>query len=226
MPTRSPTRLSTWASRHEQQHDQDADHQRFPDQRRNESESLGHHCSPWSRFAVRGVSLMQCGHWRGAIVANRGKAFVNMLACPSPSSTSTAPSRIATRCFRWCCASSRSHGRCGCCGCSSVLPAAVRFAFDRDRAALKQSLLRATLRGTPRAELHAAAAAFVTDTIARRCFADALAAIRRHRDAGSSPGADVGERRFLRAGVRPPARLRPGHFHGRRAGTATCSTAR
>jgi HAD superfamily hydrolase (TIGR01490 family) len=65
-----------------------------------------------------------------------------------------------------------------------VLPATIRFAFDRDRAALKQSLLRATLRGTPRAELHAAAAAFVTDTIARRCFADALAAIRRHHGAG------------------------------------------
>ena len=65
-----------------------------------------------------------------------------------------------------------------------VLPATVRFAFDHDRAALKQSLLRATLRGTPRTDLHAAAQAFVTDTIANRCFADALAAIRRHRDAG------------------------------------------
>ena len=65
-----------------------------------------------------------------------------------------------------------------------VLPAAIRFAFDHDRAALKQSLLRATLRGTPRADLNAAAQSFVTDTIANRCFADALAAIRRHRDAG------------------------------------------
>jgi phosphatidylglycerophosphatase C len=65
-----------------------------------------------------------------------------------------------------------------------VVPATIRFAFDHDRAALKQSLLRATLRGTPRAELHSAAQAFVTDTIANRCFADALAAIRRHRDAG------------------------------------------
>ena len=65
-----------------------------------------------------------------------------------------------------------------------VLPATVRFAFDHDRGALKQTLLRATLRGTPRAELHAASQAFVTDTIARRCFADALAAIRRHRGAG------------------------------------------
>jgi phosphatidylglycerophosphatase C len=65
-----------------------------------------------------------------------------------------------------------------------VVPAAIRFGFDHDRAALKQSLLRATLRGTPRAELHAACQVFVTDTIAHRCFKDALAAIRRHRDAG------------------------------------------
>ncbi|HEU4780348.1 MAG TPA: HAD-IB family hydrolase [Steroidobacteraceae bacterium] len=65
-----------------------------------------------------------------------------------------------------------------------VAPATVRFSFDRDRAALKQSLLRATLRGTPRNELYAACTAFVSDTIAHRCFKDALAAIRRHRDAG------------------------------------------
>jgi phosphatidylglycerophosphatase C len=65
-----------------------------------------------------------------------------------------------------------------------VVPAAIRFAFDHDRAALKQSLLRATLRGIARDELHAASREFVTDTIAHRCFADALAAIRRHRDAG------------------------------------------
>lgn len=65
-----------------------------------------------------------------------------------------------------------------------VVPATIRFAFDRDRAALKQSLLRATLRGTPRDTLNATCQAFVADTIAHRCFADALAAIRRHRDAG------------------------------------------
>ncbi|HEY6124078.1 MAG TPA: HAD-IB family hydrolase [Steroidobacteraceae bacterium] len=65
-----------------------------------------------------------------------------------------------------------------------VAPAAVRFAFDHDRAALKQSLLRATLRGASRDELHKACEVFVTDTIAHRCFADALAAVRRHRDAG------------------------------------------
>jgi HAD superfamily hydrolase (TIGR01490 family) len=65
-----------------------------------------------------------------------------------------------------------------------LIPAVVRFAFDHDRAALKQSLLRATLRGIPRAELDAHSREFVTDTIANRCFRDALAAIRRHRDQG------------------------------------------
>ncbi len=65
-----------------------------------------------------------------------------------------------------------------------VIPAAARFAFDHDRGALKQSLLRRTLRGCARAELSAASERFVTDTIAHRCFADALATIRRHRDAG------------------------------------------
>jgi phosphatidylglycerophosphatase C len=67
---------------------------------------------------------------------------------------------------------------------SLVLPAVVRFAFDRDRAALKQSLLRATLRGISRAELDATSRRFVTDTIRQGCFADALAAIRRHREQG------------------------------------------
>jgi phosphatidylglycerophosphatase C len=67
---------------------------------------------------------------------------------------------------------------------AKVVPATVRFAFDHDRAALKQSLLRATIRGTPRTELHAASVEFVSDTIAHRCFADALAAIRRHHSAG------------------------------------------
>jgi phosphatidylglycerophosphatase C len=65
-----------------------------------------------------------------------------------------------------------------------VAPAAVRYLLNRDRAALKQSLLRATLRGTPRADLANTCVAFVRDTIERRCFRDALTAIRRHRDAG------------------------------------------
>jgi HAD superfamily hydrolase (TIGR01490 family) len=65
-----------------------------------------------------------------------------------------------------------------------VAPAAIRYLADRDRGMLKQSLLRTTLRGTPRAELAATSARFVTDTIERRCFRDALTAIRRHREAG------------------------------------------
>jgi phosphatidylglycerophosphatase C len=66
----------------------------------------------------------------------------------------------------------------------AVIPASLRFLFDRDRGALKQSLLRMTLRGMPRAELTRESELFVRDTITRRCFDDALAAIRRHRDAG------------------------------------------
>jgi phosphatidylglycerophosphatase C len=67
---------------------------------------------------------------------------------------------------------------------AAVAPAAIRYLVDRDRAALKQSLLRATLRGTPRSVLTAASAEFVRATIERRCFHDALTTIRRHRDAG------------------------------------------
>jgi phosphatidylglycerophosphatase C len=65
-----------------------------------------------------------------------------------------------------------------------VLPAVVRYLFDRDRGALKQSLLRATLRGAARSELAAFSAGFVRDKIARDCFRDALATIQRHRNAG------------------------------------------
>jgi len=45
-------------------------------------------------------------------------------------------------------------------------------------------LLQVTMRGTTRAEIDALARSFVGDKIARGCFRDALAAIRRHRDAG------------------------------------------
>src|SRR5689334_21979848 len=65
-----------------------------------------------------------------------------------------------------------------------VLPAALRFVFDRDRAALKQSLLRATMRGTPRAALAEFSREFVRDKIANGSFHDALSTVRRHRDAG------------------------------------------
>jgi len=65
-----------------------------------------------------------------------------------------------------------------------VVPAVVRFCFDHDRAALKQSLLRATMRGVPRAALLEFARGFVRDQIATGSFHDALATVRRHRDAG------------------------------------------
>jgi phosphatidylglycerophosphatase C len=65
-----------------------------------------------------------------------------------------------------------------------VVPAAIAYLFARDRAALKQSLLRATLRGTPRRDLAELSTRFVADTIDRRCFRDALTAVRRHREAG------------------------------------------
>jgi HAD superfamily hydrolase (TIGR01490 family) len=65
-----------------------------------------------------------------------------------------------------------------------VLPALLRFAADRDRGALKQSLLRATLRGTPRAEMAVFAQQFVRDKLAQGCFREALATVRRHREAG------------------------------------------
>ena len=64
-----------------------------------------------------------------------------------------------------------------------VLPAVLRFAFDHDRGILKQALLRATMRGAPRAVIDALARDFVRDKIERGCFRDALATIRRHRDA-------------------------------------------
>jgi phosphatidylglycerophosphatase C len=65
-----------------------------------------------------------------------------------------------------------------------VIPAAVRFLFDHDRGLLKQSLLQATVRGTPRGEMQATAAEYVREKIARGCFHDALAAVRQHRAAG------------------------------------------
>jgi phosphatidylglycerophosphatase C len=65
-----------------------------------------------------------------------------------------------------------------------VAPAAIRFLFDHDRGALKQSLLRATLRGTTRFALAALARDFVRGKIEHGCFREALATVRRHRDAG------------------------------------------
>ena len=75
------------------------------------------------------------------------------------------------------------RGRCNCCGCQAW-SGTVRFAFDRDRAALKQSLLRATLRGAPRAR-NACRLRDLRDRHHRASLLpEALAAIRRHRDAG------------------------------------------
>ena len=64
-----------------------------------------------------------------------------------------------------------------------VIPGAIRYLVDRDRGALKQDLLRATLRGVRRAELAAFSESFVRDRIAHGCFRDALTAIQRHRNA-------------------------------------------
>lgn len=65
-----------------------------------------------------------------------------------------------------------------------VIPALVRFGLDRDRGRLKESMLRATLRGITRQELERTSREFVRDTIARRSFPDALATVRRHREQG------------------------------------------
>jgi len=65
-----------------------------------------------------------------------------------------------------------------------VVPAAARFLFDHDRAALKQSVLRATMRGARRAELAEFARGFVRDTLVKRSFHDALSTVKRHREAG------------------------------------------
>ncbi len=65
-----------------------------------------------------------------------------------------------------------------------VTPAAIRFLFDHDRAALKQSLLRHTLRGTTRFEMAGLARDLVRDKIEHGCLREALATVRRHRDAG------------------------------------------
>jgi phosphatidylglycerophosphatase C len=65
-----------------------------------------------------------------------------------------------------------------------VAPAAIRFLFDQDRGALKQSLLRATLRGTTRFEMAGLARDFVRGKIESGCFHEALATVRRHREAG------------------------------------------
>lgn len=65
-----------------------------------------------------------------------------------------------------------------------VLPALWRFARDRDRGALKGSLLHALLGGLPRAWLGARAAAFGGWLMRRGLYREALAAIEMHRQSG------------------------------------------
>jgi phosphatidylglycerophosphatase C len=122
-------------------------------------------------------------HQRTAIVANRGKGLGNIAAMPIAifdlDGTITHRDTLFPLVLRQLAQRPLQLLR-----LSLVLPAVVRFAFDRDRGALKQSLLRATLRGTPRAALERTSRAFVIDTLARGCFHDALATIRRHREQG------------------------------------------
>jgi phosphatidylglycerophosphatase C len=59
-----------------------------------------------------------------------------------------------------------------------------RYAFDRDRGALKGGLIAAVLGGSGRAEIGALTDAFVHTTRARRLRPGALAAIARHRERG------------------------------------------
>ena len=153
----------------------------------NESESDSASSFSRTTLNVPGVSATQSGKPRGAIVANRGDTPISLTSrasCPSPSSISTAPSRIATRCFRWCCVCSRA-----------ARWRLLRLAGpDARRRFASRSITTAARSSNPccarrcaacRApNSHASREPFVRDTIAQRCFADALATIRRHRDAG------------------------------------------
>ncbi len=66
-----------------------------------------------------------------------------------------------------------------------VIPALVEFAVARkDRGHLKGALLHAVMGGASRADINAWTADYVPRLISRGVFPDALAAIRKHRDAG------------------------------------------
>ncbi|MGE0581766.1 MAG: HAD-IB family hydrolase [Steroidobacteraceae bacterium] len=68
-----------------------------------------------------------------------------------------------------------------------VLPAAAAYVFaGRDRGRLKAALLRQTLRGEPRAAIEAWNAAYLPRVVAGETFAQAVAAIERHRQAGDT----------------------------------------
>ncbi len=65
-----------------------------------------------------------------------------------------------------------------------LAPIALAFLIHRDRGRFKGTLLRATLGGLPREWLEARAAGFVPRLLRRGVFAEALAAIARHRAQG------------------------------------------
>ncbi len=102
---------------------------------------------------------------------------------PSPSSISTARSPVATRCSRSCCATSRAaRGAAAAVGRDSRDCCASPSTAIAARSSSPCCAPRCAVR--TRAELACAREDFVRDKIARGCFRDALATIRRHRDAG------------------------------------------
>lgn len=127
---------------------------------------------------------LECGRFRAAIVANHGKAFGNIapsmtIAIFDLDGTITRRDTLFPLVLRQLAKRPWRLPR-----LLFVLLPLLRFLFDRDRGVLKQSLLRATLRGVPRDDLLETARGFVRDTLAHRCFADALATVRRHRELG------------------------------------------
>jgi phosphatidylglycerophosphatase C len=70
-------------------------------------------------------------------------------------------------------------------GLPLVLPATIGFALKlRDRGQLKAAFIRATLRGCTREQIEEWNAAFVPALLARGVFADAIARVAGHREAG------------------------------------------
>jgi phosphatidylglycerophosphatase C len=68
---------------------------------------------------------------------------------------------------------------------ATVLPATVEFVVGRaDEGRVKESFIKATLRGSRRSEIDAWTARFVPPLIARGTFADAMARIADHRGRG------------------------------------------
>lgn len=65
-----------------------------------------------------------------------------------------------------------------------MIPALLRFPFDRDFGALKAALIRCGLGGLTRAEVEGHAQSFVERLVARGLFPEALEAIAAHRRAG------------------------------------------